>query len=233
MTFGNTSQTKKAINSANSATNNANTIATPKGFNIGGAGGGGFGIDLGGTPQGRGNLPYADHNLGLANSGINNLLKGFAGQNPFTNQYTKALMELARSDQRGQRRDMKNNLNARGQNGGSFEAMMMKGLQETFNNQNLQAKLTGFDKTLAALQGLGQSSANTQQQYLEPLRMAQQGMLANNQNNLGRGQLSMQLAPNVMQANLGRKNWGQGYMDYIQDNMKILASVAGKAGGGP
>lgn len=223
MTFG---KEKRANQKYNQATNTALSVSTPKGFNIAGAGGGGFGIDLGGTPQGRGYLPFADQNLTLANSGINNLLKGFTGQNPFSNPYSQALMDLAQSEQRSQRRDLKNNLNARGQGGGSFEAMMMKGLQDNLADQLLQAKLAGFDKTLAALAGLGQSSANTQNQYLAPIELAQRGMIANNQNNISRAGIPLQLMPGIIQGELTRRSGLEQGLGQFNDLFRSLASLA-------
>lgn len=202
MTFGKEKKARAASNNALQQNQNFGldrlnqslAISQPKGFNIGGRGGAYASIDESGTPQVNGRLPQGDENLELANQRIRRLLEGFGTDLSQNNVITDSLSKLMQREQDSQLKKMFDNLNAKGQLGGSLQNKAMKDLSEVFADQQLKTGLAGFDATLQALQALRNESGANLAQQLQPIQLAMQGMFSNNQNNLARAGLPMQLA---------------------------------------
>jgi hypothetical protein len=222
--------------------NQSMAISQPKGFNIGGLGGAYAGIDAQGTPQVTGRMPFGDENLTLANRNIQQLLQGFGSDLSQNNAITDSLNKLMGREQDSQLKKMFDNLNAKGQLGGSLQNKAMKDLSEVFADQQLKTGLAGFDATLQALQALRNESGANLAQQLQPIQLAMQGMQANNALNLQRAGLPMQLAqlmsPAFQQAGqtnaqieMQRKSDFETAWDFYQKQQQQFAKMAGTAVG--
>lgn len=250
MTFGKAKKARAASNAALQQNQNfgmdrlnqALAISQPKGFNIGGLGGAYAGIDAQGTPQVTGRMPFGDENLTLANRNIQQLLQGFGSDLSQNNAITDSLNKLMQREKDSQLKKMFDNLNAKGQLGGSLQAKAMKDLSEVFADQQLKSGLAGFDATLQALQALRNESGANLAQQLQPIQLAMQGMSQNNQNNLARAGLPMQLAqlmsPAFQQTGLNnaniemqRKSGLETIWDIYNQQQQQFAQAAGKAVG--
>ena len=224
--------------------NQSMAISQPKGFNIGGLGGAYAGIDASGTPQVQGRMPFGDENLTLANRNIQQLLQGFGSDLSQNNAITDSLSKLMGREQDNQLKKMFDNLNAKGQLGGSVQNKAMKDLSSVFADQQLKTGLAGFDATLQALQALRNESGANLSQQLQPIQLAMQGMQGNNAFNLQRAGLPMQLAQLMSPAfqqtgvtnadiEMKRKSGLEQYLDQTNKMASSIAGVAGAAAGRP
>jgi hypothetical protein len=170
------------------------------------------------------------------------LLQGFGSDLSQNNAITDSLNKLMGREQDSQLKKMFDNLNAKGQLGGSLQNKAMKDLSEVFADQQLKTGLAGFDATLQALQALRNESGANLAQQLQPIQLAMQGMQANNALNLQRAGLPMQLAqlmsPAFQQAGqtnaqieMQRKSDFETAWDFYQKQQQQFAKMAGTAVG--
>lgn len=168
-----------------------------------------------GRVTGTGYNPWVDNNIGLYGQRLNELLSGFNARDNLDNPYSNALIDLNERDRQSAQRRLGNELNAIGQAGGSYDALMRRETNKDFDTLAIKNRLAGFDAILQAMNSLNTGGIQQQQQKLLPIQQALQGFQVNNGLNAQRAMIplqgGMQQGQNIMQA----PTWFDQYTKYI------------------